>query len=120
MKKLFFSALLLLFGLCLAGCEQNDPPPNVIEEDTYIDMLVELQLLRSYIERVPSDSATIDSLYKEIYSKYNVTNEQFRQSHEYYQDHYINQKKRIDTAIERLRMDQVDSDTTKPWERNNN
>lgn len=111
---------MLISVLWFAGCDQNEPPPNVIEGETYIDMMVELQLLRSYIEMVPSDSTTIDSLQKEIYSKYNISNKQFKRSHEYYQDHHINQKERIDKAIERLRMDQVESDTTKPWERKNN
>jgi hypothetical protein len=119
MKKIII-AFLLFFGLWITGCDQNEPPPNVIEEETYVDIMVEMQLLRSYIEMVPSDSTTIDSLHKEIYSKYNINNKQFRRSHEYYQDHYVNQKERIDKAIERLRMDQVESDSTRPWERNNN
>lgn len=118
MKKLILSVFFLLIGSGFAGCDQNEPPPFVIEENTYIDLMVELQLLRSYIEIVPTESGTVDSLRKEIYNKYDITAEQFRVSHEYYQGQYTEQKGRIDEAIERLRMDQVESDSTQPWERN--
>lgn len=118
MKKLILAVFFLLIGSGITGCDQNEPPPFVIEEDTYIDLMVELQLLRSYVEIVPADSATIDSLRNEIYTKYDITAKQFRESHEYYQGQYTEQKNRIDEAIERLRMDQVESDSTKPWERN--
>lgn len=118
MKKLLLAVLFLLIGSGLAGCDQNEPPPFVIEEDAYIDLMVELHLLRSYVEIVPADSATVDSLRREIYSKYDITAEQFIKSHEFYQSRYTEQKERIDKAIERLRMDQVESDSTRPWERN--
>ena len=109
----YFLLLLLLF----AGCTRQSTPSGVIGEEKYIDLMVELQLFRSYVRTVPSDSATIDSLQTEIFNKYNVTQQEFRQSHEYYQQQYVQQKERIDKAIEQLRMDQVQSDSTRPWER---
>lgn len=111
MKPSSFFLFLLLFVFTL-GCEQNSPPPELIEEDTYIDLLVELQLLKSYRETVAADSGVVDSLQQQIYSKYDITKEQFRISHDYYQEQYIEQKKRVDKAIERLRMDHVEGDTT--------
>lgn len=116
MKKILFAASLLLFGLWIAGCNQNESPSAVIEEEKYIDLMVELQLFRAYIQKAPVDSATVDSLRNEIYSKYNVTPSQFKESHEFYQQQYVEQKERIDKAIEQLRMDQVKSDSTRPWE----
>lgn len=103
--------LFLLLSIITLGCEQNSPPPELIEEDAYIDLLVELQLLKSFKTSVPADSGVVDSLQRQIYSKYNVTQQQFRISHDYYQEQYIEQKKRVDVAIERLRMDHVKNDS---------
>jgi hypothetical protein len=116
MRKTVIAASLLLTVIYAAGCNQDSSPSAVIGEEKYIDLMVELQLFRSYIRTVPADSSTIDSLQTEIYKKYNVTQEEFRKSHEYYQQQYVEQKERIDKAIEQLRMDQVKSDSTRPWE----
>jgi len=116
MRKSILAASLALLVFYTAGCNQNSSPSAVIGEDKYIDLMVELQLFRAYIRTVPADSSTIDSLQAEIYNKYNVTQEEFRKSHEYYQEQYVEQKERIDKAIEQLRMDQAKSDSTRPWE----
>lgn len=103
-----------------AGCNQNSSPSAVIGEEKYIDLMVELQLFRSYIRTIPADSSTIDSLQTVIFRKYNVTREEFLKSHDYYQQQYVEQKERIDKAIEQLRMDEVKSDSTRPWEQRSN
>lgn len=120
MRKLILAASLSFMISVAAGCNQNSSPSSVIGEEKYIDLMVELQLFRSYVRTVPADSSTIDSLQTEIFKKYNVTREEFRESHEYYQQQYVEQKKRIDKAIEQLRMDEVQSDSTRPWERQSN
>lgn len=109
--KAFAISVLLAVTLGFLGCEENGPPPGTIDEDTYINLLVELQLFRAYLESTPVDSTKLDSLRGEIFAKYNVSPEVFRESHEYYQDQYIEQKERINKAMERLRMDQVRSDS---------
>lgn len=114
--KSFVSTSLLLIGFLIWGCNQNEPPSNLIEEDTYVDLLVELQLVKSFRESMAEDSGAVDSLQKRIYEKYNITEEQFRLSHNFYQEQYKEQKKRVDEAIERLRMDQVESDSIRRWE----
>lgn len=118
MKKLIVVTTLLMVSFWIAGCNEENTPPNLIEEETYINLLVEMQLVKSYRETISTDSTTIDSLQNEIFNKYDITPEQFRQSHRYYQNRFSKQKERIDKAIEQLRMDQVQSDTTQPWERN--
>ncbi|NGP77078.1 DUF4296 domain-containing protein [Balneolaceae bacterium YR4-1] len=120
MSRTILSVIFVFVVFWFAGCNQNSSPSAVIGEEKYIDLMVELQLFRSYIRTVPSDSATIDSLQTEIFNKYNVTREEFRKSHQYYQQQYVQQKERIDRAIEQLRMDQVQSDSTRPWEQNAN
>lgn len=115
--KAFFTGLLLI-GMLLGGCEREKTPPGLIEEQVYIDLLVELQLLKSYRQSIPADSSQIDSLKNSIYARYQVTEEQFRMSHNFYQEDPEEQKRRVDMAIEQLRMDQVESDSTRPWLRN--
>lgn len=103
----FFIIFLLLFSL--AGCS-GDPqkPNNLIDEETYTDLLVELQLIRSYGENADTDSTTIDSLTTEVFQKHEVTRESFRESHQYYQQFPQEQKIRTENAIERLKMDNVE------------
>lgn len=106
---------LLLGGIILGGCVSEERPADLIEEDTYIDLLVELQLLKSYRQNAQIDSTEVDSLKQLIYRKYRVSEGQFRLSHRYYQEDPAKQEERVDAAIERLRMDQVQSDSTRPW-----
>lgn len=106
-----FGLLLLLF-ITFIGCSENpERPPQLIPEDEYIDLLVELQLVRSYTTEMRSDSATVDSLTQAVFRKYDVSGEVFSQSHTYYQKFPKEQQERIDKAIERLKMDRVE-DTT--------
>lgn len=99
----------------LAGCMTSpEQPEKLIPEDQYISLLVELQLVRTYEETGQIDSVTTDSLRDVIFDKYNVTATLFQSSHAYYQQFPRDQKKRIDKAIEELRMDRVaDSSRTR-------
>ena len=105
--------IFLLAALLWAGaCEtQQQAPENLIEENAYIDMLAELQLVKSYRQSIAQDSVSADSLERMVYEKYGVSEERFRESHQYYSSQYEKQKERVDEAIERLRMDLVKSDT---------
>lgn len=100
--------LLGLMFLLLWGCS-NGPqkPEKLVEEYTYINLLVELQLVRSYAEATNMDSLATDSLARQVYQKYGTSQKTFRQSHQYYQQFPKQQKERIDQAIELLRKDQV-------------
>lgn len=111
MKRIFFPLLAgsvyLLIGL--AGCtvDNSEKPDDLIEEDAYINLLAELQLVQSYHENLPQDSLSIDSLQNQIYEHYNITEERFVRSHEYYREDMQAQAERLDEAIERLRKDKV-------------
>ncbi len=100
-------ALFLSAGLLLSCSGSESPPDNLIEEETYIDLLVELQLLETYRSGVP-DSVAADTLRAAIFRKHGVQPEAFRRSHRYYRQNLEEQKERIDEAIERLRRDQVE------------
>ena len=104
----------ILSGMLLSlGCSSDTPqkPKSLIDEDTYIDLMIELQLVRSYGESNSLDSLIVDSLTREIFQKYQVTDSTFVQSHRYYQTFPEKQLKRIETAIEQLKMDQIADST---------
>jgi hypothetical protein len=100
--------LLLSLVLFVTNCSQEpNKPKDVITQDQYIDLLVELQLVRTFGENAETDSLTLDSLATVVFDKYDVTRESFQRSHRYYQQFPEQQKQRIETAIERLKMDKV-------------
>lgn len=114
MRHALIAGLALLLAV-LPACTQNRapgtaenpaPPESLLAEETYVDLLVELQLLRSYARTLP-DSADTDSLQAAIFQRYDVDAGRFRLSHDYYQKNLEAQKRRIDRAIEELRRDQV-------------
>lgn len=99
--------------LTILGCSDRPPKPErLVEEDKYINLMVELQLVRSYGETNSLDSLTVDSLTDEVFHKYEITDSIFVKSHNYYQRFPEKQQTRIEKAIERLKMDQVSDSTS--------
>lgn len=103
--------VLAVAGMFL-GCSEdveNQRPKNLIPEDTYIDLMIELQLLESYRTSIPKDSlkVNIDSLKNVIYDKYKVEEQQFLASHQYYQRQVKPQADRISNAIDSLKQQMV-------------
>ena len=96
-----------LICLIVSGCLGNDEPENLVKEDTYINLLVELHLLKTYLQQPPDSTTNIDSLQAAIYAEYGVTEKQFQESHTYYQQDIKKQSKRIKKAIEELRKDRL-------------
>ncbi len=99
--------ILLLTAVALSCNTGNEPPENLIGEDKYINLLIELQLLKNYQAQSAIDSALVDSLLNEVFNKYGVTSKQFKKSHRYYQNNIEKQSDRIDRAIDRLRKDRI-------------
>ena len=114
MKKYWSAFILCLFFLTVFNaCKtQVQPPENLIDEDTYINLMIEFQLLESYRDSMPPDSVATDSLKEVVLEKYSVTEAQFLTSREYYRQDYEQHVKRIEKAIEELRIDQVQEDST--------
>lgn len=118
--KSVVSFLFLMGVILMTGCmEEDSPPPDLIQEDTYIDLLVEMQLVKSYQERVFPDSNITDSLLPKIMDEYGITVDQFKRSHHYYQDQVSQQQERINEAIDRLHSDKYTREPSSEPGKNN-
>lgn len=85
-------------------------------EELYLDLFYELELLSVYQDRGAGGSV-VDSLYEEIFKKYNSDKDVFLSSHKYYQSQIIEQQIRTDSVIKKIEknliaIDKLDSLTT--------
>lgn len=76
-------------------------PENLISEDIYIDILIEMQLAKT-VYNSEDGLSNPDSVVKVIYDKYSITEDQYVQSHRWYQRNYKEQQERIEVAKDRL------------------
>lgn len=97
--------LLLTISLVaiIAGCEQNlkteNPrPQDLISEDLYLNVFMEIQMLDALIYTTDS-LPDVDSLHAEIFKQYDVEQEQFQRSHRYYQKDVDGQIGRLDSVL---------------------
>lgn len=99
--KLILFSFILVFQFGCTG--QNDPekPNDLIPEDQYIDLLIEMQHIQSYRNAEP-DSVSADSLKAMVFENYSVTDSQFLASHKYYQLQPDLHLKQIDSVLNRL------------------
>lgn len=96
--------VLLFLSLFIFGCNEKielQPPENLIDEATYLNMYIELHLFNSLVGAVDT-LENEDSLKTELFNKYSISEVDFRESHKYYQSQTQLHKIRIDTAIARL------------------
>lgn len=94
----------LIFSACV-GPEKIPKPKNLIPEEKYIDLMVEIQHIITYRNANP-DSSDADSLKLVVFEKYDVTNEQYVASHHYYQRQVDQQIKRVDEALKKLKTEE--------------
>ena len=76
-------------------------PENLIAEETYINLLVEFQILQIYEQQNP-DTFNREAADKAVLAEYEVSAEQFRKSHDYYEQDLEAQIKRVEVAIDRI------------------
>lgn len=98
--RAYYFALIITSLLLFSGCEEEymSEPENLIPEDNYIDLLVELQLFDALIYTSDSLSYT-DSLKIELFKYYDTTEEDFFLSHRYYQSKIPEHKVRLDSVL---------------------
>lgn len=103
MKKQY---LILCFVLLGIACSNNDhiaeKPDNLLNEEKYVDLLFEMQMLKVLQYYFPPQD-TVDSLKRAIFDQYEVEEDSFIESHRYYQSHLDEQLERVDKVIERLK-----------------
>ncbi len=85
-------------------------------EELYMDLFYELELLSVYQDRGAKGSV-VDTLYEEIFKKYNSEKDIFLSSHKYFQSQIIEQQIRADSVIKKIEreliaLDRLDSLTT--------
>lgn len=98
MKNLF---IVFIVAVIISGCEEKPPipkPDQLLDEKVYVDIFYELELLRMYQNR-GALVEKIDSLYVEIFKKYETDTTLFIQSHEFYQTQTDKQQARVDSVI---------------------
>lgn len=96
--KILFS-LLLLF---LIACHHDAVPDNLIEEDQFVPLLVDIHLADGYLSigsQLPDSlSYRGNGLYDAIFKKHHVDSVQFKKSYQYYSIH-LEQMSRIYKAV---------------------
>lgn len=98
--RAYYFGLVIACVFLFSACKDEflSKPENLISENTYIDLLVELQLFDALI--YTSDSLSYkDSLKTELYTYYNTTEEDFFLSHRYYQSRIAEHKVRLDSVL---------------------
>jgi hypothetical protein len=100
MTRLFVLIVSPLF-LLIPACDQD---PEVLEEEVYEQLLIEFTILNQMDESYLG-GRSIDDLREKVYSNYNITQEKFHKSHEYYQQNIPEQLERIEKIGLRLRQE---------------
>lgn len=97
--------LLLLFS----GCGEPDKPKDLMPESEYTDLLLEVFITQHLIQ-LKELTDKRDSVMTDLFDRYNVTEEEFQRSHQYYQIQTDGQKERIDRMREILREERTKID----------
>lgn len=100
-----FLLLILAYG---AGCDRS-VPDNLIDEDKYIDILVEMHLLAS-LKEIDNDQKSFANGQEVLLEYYGIDREQFQQSHAYYHRDMYAQSRRYREV--RKRLDEATTEVT--------
>lgn len=101
MKRLF--SLTLIMVLTFAACSTSSPD-NLLDEETYIKLFIELAVLDQY-DPLLTEQKMRDELQEQILESYGVTFEEFRVSHDYYEKSLQDQIRRTERATQLLRAE---------------
>ncbi|MCG2590530.1 DUF4296 domain-containing protein [Rhodohalobacter sulfatireducens] len=100
MKKLLFVLILLIV---LPGCSsESNPPDELIDEQTYEQIFMEFAIINQLDKRILEDRSQ-EELRQLVYEHYDVTEEEFRISHEYYEQNVEEQLERVRDMSDILR-----------------
>lgn len=87
------------------GCSsESSPPDELIDEQTYQQMFMEFAIINQLDQRLLQNRSR-DELRELVYEHYNVTEEEFRISHEYYEQQVDQQLERVKEMSKILRTE---------------
>ncbi len=94
-----FAAGLIGVSLLFAGC--TDRPSDLIDEETYINILVEIHILHAVDNKYEDYRKTLD-MQESVLEHYDISIEKFDRSHQYYSLDTDAQRERISKARDLL------------------
>jgi DNA-binding ferritin-like protein len=87
------------------GCSsESSPPDELIDEQTYEQMFMEFAIINQLDQRLLQKTSQ-EQLRQLVYEHYNVTEEEFRISHEYYERQIDDQLERVKEMSRTLRTE---------------
>src|SRR5690625_1662343 len=101
MKRYFFLTLIAVFTF--AACSTSTPE-QLLDEETYINLFIELAVLDQYDPQLPAQKQK-EQLPERILESYGVTFNGFRDSHDYYEKSLHDQTRRTERATQLLRAE---------------
>ncbi|WP_018127840.1 hypothetical protein [Balneola vulgaris] len=102
-NRFLLIGLFILTALQLSCVEEYkvEAPADLMSEDLYLDIFLELELLKVYYDpSLPPQKP--DSLLNAIWDKYDISKEEFLTSHQFYQSQVAAQQVRVDSVIKRI------------------
>jgi hypothetical protein len=107
-----YCSICFLIGFAMLSCsEKSVAPDNIWAEDKMIDVLVDMELAQATVKL---NSATQNSKqdykveFEKVYTKYNITQEEFNENIEYYCQLPLNTRQMYDSVIVRLSEQQAE------------
>jgi len=101
-KKICFALVLIITAV---SCSSNSSPPDeLIDEETYKQMFMEFAIINQLDQQLLQNTSRKE-LRQIVYSHYGVTEEEFRISHEYYEQQVENQIERVREMSKILRAE---------------
>ena len=99
-KRLIIPAIILVFA---SGCDFGSSD-QIMDERTYEDIFIELAFLDQFDDKLLND-ITKEEMREQIFDHYGVTSEEFKISHEHYQNQVDEQLERLQRIGERIRAE---------------
>jgi len=103
----FYKILFSLTLFFLFSCSRDKRPPNLIEEDRFIPLLVDIHLADGYLSSGPQIPDNLNyrgnGLYAAIFKKHGVDSSQFKKSFQYYSSHLEEMNLIYKTVVDQLK-----------------
>lgn len=104
MTRSLYVLLFMLPMMICVSCNDKEAPENLIEEDVYIKIFSQLVIINQ-MQDEQLDDISREYLIGQVYEEYDVTEDQFNQSHQYYQRQPDQQLERINQIEEKFKLE---------------